>query len=129
MLKKLIPTLLVFFILSSCTSDYIVPEPPEPPANPNDTTPQSIISYAGEIQPIWNAKCMPCHAQGSALPTLATGKSYQSLMSISGMVDTITPVNSALYKSMITGGSMVIYCKKADADSVKKWISQGAKNN
>ena len=128
-LKNLITTLSVIFILSSCTSDYIVPEPPEPPVNPNDTTPESIISYSGEIQPIWNAKCMPCHAQGSALPTLADGKSYQSLMSISGMVDTITPTNSTLYKSMITGGSMSAYCKKADADSVKKWISQGAKNN
>ena len=129
MLNKLVTTLSVIFILSSCTSDYIVPEPPEPPANPNDTTPQSIISYSGEIQPVFTAKCMPCHAAGAALPVLASGKSYQSLMSIPGMVDTINPGNSALYLSMKPGGSMSNYCKKADADSVYKWIRQGAKNN
>jgi hypothetical protein len=72
---------------------------------------------------------MPCHATGAALPNLEAGKSYQSLMSIAGMVDTITPDNSNLYKSMKPGGSMSNYCKKANADSVYKWIRQGAKNN
>jgi len=127
-LKKLFTTLIVIFILSSCSSDYIVPEPPEaeaPPPPPNE----SKISYSGEIQPIWTAKCMPCHAQGAALPTLADGKSYQSLMSIPGMVDTINPGNSILYLEMKPGGGMSTYCKKANADSVYKWIRQGAKNN
>lgn len=128
MLKKLITTFIVIFILSSCTSDYIMPDPPEPPPAPPSPN-ESKISYSGELQPIWNAKCMPCHAQGSALPTLASGKSYQSLMSIPGMVDTINPGNSALYLSMKPGGSMSNYCKKADADSTYKWIRQGAKNN
>ena len=128
-LKNLFTTLFVIIILSSCTSDLIVPEPPEPPANPNDTTPQSIISFSGAIQPIFTSKCMPCHASGAALPVLEAGKSYQSLMSIAGMVDTISPGNSALYLSMKPGGSMSTYCKKANADSVYKWIRQGAKNN
>jgi len=50
-------------------------------------------------------------------------------MSIPGMVDTINPGNSSLYLSMKPGGSMSNYCKKANADSVYKWIRQGAKNN
>jgi len=132
-LKRLFTILFVIFLFSSCSSDLIVPEPPEPPANPNDTIndtiPQSIISYSGVIQPIFTAKCMPCHASGAALPVLEAGKSYQSLMSIAGMVDTVTPGNSALYLSMKPGGSMSNYCKKANADSVYKWIDQGAKNN
>jgi len=128
-MKNLFTTLFVIIILSSCTSDLIVPEPPEPPANPNDTTPQSIISFSGAIQPIFTSKCMPCHASGAALPVLEAGKSYQSLMSIAGMVDTISPGNSALYLSMKPGGSMSNYCKKSNADSVYKWIDQGAKNN
>ena len=128
-LKNLFTTLFVIIILSSCTSDLIVPEPPEPPANPNDTTPQSIISFSGAIQPVFTSKCMPCHASGAALPVLEAGKSYQSLMSIAGMVDTISPGNSALYLSMKPGGSMSNYCKKSNADSVYKWIDQGAKNN
>ena len=127
-LKKLFTTLFVIFILSSCSSDYVVPDPPAPPPAPPSPN-ESKISYSGEIQPIWNDKCMPCHAVGAALPVLATGKSYQSLMSIPGMVDTINPGNSALYLSMIPGGSMINYSKKANADSVYKWIRQGAKNN
>jgi hypothetical protein len=45
------------------------------------------------------------------------------------MVDTTNPGNSTLYLTMKPGGSMSTYCKKAHADSVYKWIRQGAKNN
>jgi hypothetical protein len=127
-MKKLFTTLFVAFILSSCTSDYIVPEPPSPPPPPPPAN-EPKISYSGEIQPVFTAKCMPCHAAGASLPVLEAGKSYQSLMSIGGMVDTITPDNSEIYKAMKPGGSMSNYCKKANADSVHKWIRQGAKNN
>jgi hypothetical protein len=135
MLKKLFTTFLVMFILASCSSDYIVPEPtgggggggnnnpPPPDTNTNQ------ISFAGEIQPIFTNKCMPCHAVGAAAPTLDAGKSYQSLMSIPGMIDTLNPGNSTLYLEMKPGGGMSNYCKKANADSVYKWIYQGAKNN
>ena len=127
-LKKAFTTLVVIFILSSCTSDYIVPEPPEaapPPPPPNE----SKISYSGEIQPVFTAKCMPCHAQGAALPVLQAGKSYQSLMGMPGMVGTPNPSNSILYLEMKPGGGMSNYCKKSNADSVYKWIRQGARNN
>ena len=127
-IKKLFTTLFVAFILSSCTSDYIVPEPPSPPpAPPSPNEPK--ISFAGEIQPVFSSKCMPCHATGGALPVLEAGKSYQSLWSIGGMIDTVTPDNSKLYQEMKPGGGMSNYCKKANADSVYKWIRQGAKNN
>jgi hypothetical protein len=130
----LFASLLVLFFIYSCTTDVIVPDPPEPPAPPhNDSIPDTIpvyqISYSGRIQPIFTNKCMPCHAVGAAAPVLVAGKSYQSLMSMSGMIDTITPGNSILYKEMKPGGGMSNYCKKADADSVYKWIDQGAKNN
>ena len=128
MLKKLLTTLFVTFILSSCTSDYIAPEPPAPPPAPPSPN-ESKISLAGQIQPMFTAKCMPCHAAGAALPILESGKTYQSLWSIPGMLDTITPGNSVLYTEMKPGGGMSTYCKKADADSVYKWIRQGAKNN
>jgi mono/diheme cytochrome c family protein len=124
-LKKLISRFFVILLLSSCTSDYIMPDPPPAPPDPNENK----ISYAGAIQPMFTAKCVACHGVGQALPVLAEGKSYQSLMSISGMVDTVSPGNSTLYVVMASGGSMNNYCKKADADSVYKWIRQGAKNN
>lgn len=128
--KKFLNLFLVVFalFLFSCASETIAPEPPAPPAPPPSPT-DNKISFAGEIQPIFNAKCAVCHGVGQNPPVLSQGKSYQSLMSIPGMIDTIVPANSDLYKSMITGGSMAAYSSKANADSVFKWIYQGAKNN
>ena len=124
-LKKLTTIFFVLFILASCSKGRIVPDPPAPPPSPNENK----ISYAGEIQPVFTEKCTFCHGNGGTAPNLTAGKSYQALMNISGMVDTLNPGNSILYKKMATGGSMSAYCTKANADSVYKWIRQGAKNN
>jgi len=125
-LKKMITMLSVIFILSSCTKDLIVPDPPAPPPPPPVP---GQISYAGEIQPVFTDKCVRCHNVGQVPPVLASGKSYPSLMSMADMVIVAAPGNSILYRKMATGGSMNQYCTTANADSVYKWISQGAKNN
>ena len=125
-LKKLITIFFVLFIFSACTKDLIVPDPPSPPPPPPVP---GKISYAGEIQPIFTAKCVSCHGLGQNAPVLSEGKSYQSLRNISGMLDTITPGNSTLYAEMAPGGGMSAHCNKANADSVFKWISEGANNN
>lgn len=140
MLKHLFPFIVVVVLITSC--EYIAPEPPAPidpytftdptdtTPKPPDTTPQSIISLSGYIQPvIFTKKCLPCHKAGNVLPVLENGKAYASLWSMGGMLDTASPSNSVLYKKMNTGGSMNQYCKKRDADSVLKWIDQGAKDN
>ncbi|MFZ4522342.1 MAG: hypothetical protein ACOYNC_11595 [Bacteroidales bacterium] len=127
-LKKLLAIFFVLFIFSSCSRDYIVPEPPTP-APPPPPPNENKISYAGEIQPVFTAKCAMCHGVGQTAPVLVSGKSYQSVMNMSGMVDTVAPGNSTLYKKMAVGGSMHQYCTTANADSVYKWIRQGAKNN
>ena len=135
-LKKLITIIFVLFIISSCNKDRIVPEPPELTGTnvtpPPDST-ENKISYKGEIQPIFTAHCASasCHG-GQNDPNLTNSKSYQSLMSISGMIDTTNPGNSILYKEILPpNGKMYQYGNntKADADSVYKWIRQGAKNN
>ncbi|MDP1621824.1 MAG: hypothetical protein Q8M08_05755 [Bacteroidales bacterium] len=126
--NKLMTIIFVLFLFSSCTSDFIVPDPPAPPPAPPSPN-ENKISYAGEIQPIFTAKCSFCHGVGATPPVLVSGKSYQSLMTMPGQIDTVTPGNSILYKKMVTGGSMAQYCNKANADSVYKWIRQGAKNN
>ena len=124
-LKKLFTILFVVFIFTSCTKDYIVPDPPAPPPLPPVA---GQISYAGIIQPIFTQNCVSCHGVGGTSPVLASGKSYQSLIN-SGMVIPGTPGNSILYLKMAPGGSMSQHCTTANADSVKRWIEQGAKNN
>ncbi|MEI6682801.1 MAG: cytochrome c [Bacteroidota bacterium] len=126
-LKKLIMIIFVLSIFSACTKDVIVTDPPTlaapVPPKPGQT------SYAGVIQPIFTAKCAGCHYLGGVAPNLVTGKSYQALTTSPGMIDTSTPSNSILYKKMATGGSMASKCTPADADSVLRWITQGAINN
>ena len=124
-LKKLIALFSVIFILSSCAKDTIVPDPPVAPVPPVP----GQISYAGEIQPIFTDKCVSCHGVGQVAPVLADGKSYLALKNMPDMINVAAPDNSILYQKMATGGSMAGHCTKANADSVYKWISQGAKNN
>jgi hypothetical protein len=125
-LKKLVTVLSVIFILSSCNKDLIVPDPPSPPPPPPVP---GQISYALEIQPIFTAECVSCHGEGQVPPILTEGKSYVSLKNMPDMIIVSAPANSILYRKMATGGSMAPYCTQANADSVFKWISQGAKNN
>jgi mono/diheme cytochrome c family protein len=127
-LKKLITALSVVFVLSSCTSKYIVPDPPAaPPAPPSPN--ENKISFEKEIEPVFVAKCVKCHGVGQVPPVLAEDKAYPALMSSPGMIDTITPGNSILYIEMAAGGGMSMYCNRSNADSVYKWIRQGAKDN
>ena len=126
-LKKLISIFFVLFIFSSCTRDFIVPDPPAPPQPPPPAN-ENKISYAGEIQPIFTEHCINCHGDGGKNPVLVAGKSYHALTSMEGMIDTVVPGNSILYLKMSTG-TMKDFCSKANADSTYKWIRQGAKNN
>ena len=124
-LNKLIAIFFVLFFFSACTKDLVVPDPPAVPIKPAP----GQISYAGAIQPIFTAKCVSCHGAGQNAPVLAAGSSYMSLKTINGMIDTDVPANSNLYKKMFTGGSMASHCTVADADSVLRWITEGANNN
>ena len=101
----------------------------DPPAAPPAPVVPGQTSFSGIIQPIFTAKCASCHKTGGEAPILTVGKSYQALMTSPGMIDTSTPSNSILYKKMATGGSMASKCTPADADSVLRWITQGAINN
>ena len=119
-LRNLITFITGIFILSSCTSDYIVPEP-SPPSG-------AQVSYATQIQPYFNSNCISCHATGSDAPDLTEGKSYQALMSMN-LVNTATPEKSRLYEKINTGGSMNQHSTVAGNKLVLSWIQQGAKNN
>ncbi len=130
-LKKLIAIFFVLFIFSSCTKDLIVPDPPAPPPPPPPPG-ENQISYKVEIQTIWDAKCNTCHGNGGTPPVLTASKSWQNLMAMPGMIDTVNPGSSILYLEVLppSGGMVQMgQTTKANADSIYKWIRQGAKNN
>jgi len=127
-LSKGIPWLVFLFVatfgLTGCEKDYVyIPKL-------DVTTP---VSYAADIQPIWNASCAggPCHDAGSIDPDLTTASSYNALMT-GGYVDTVNAASSILYVRMTDsndpmppGGLLTA----TETNKVLAWIEQGAKNN
>ena len=120
-----IMTALLGFITSmqSCEKDYFVPIPV--------TIPDSV-SFAGNIQPIFDANCVNsgCHS-GAISPNLTKEYAYEDLF-LSNMVDTLNPESSVLYVRMTQSGKPMPpsgLLKGGETDLVLKWIEQGAKNN
>jgi hypothetical protein len=122
MQKRLLLLFFSIFIgmlfLVSCTSDTLVPE---------NINPTQTISYAADIQPIFSASCVGCHA-GTTLPDLREGKSFSSLAS-GNYIKTSAPEQSVLYVVMAPNGSMASYTNVSESQLVLQWIRQGAKNN
>lgn len=112
---------LLMTLFSGCEYDYIL-TPPAPPITQE-------VKFSTDILPIFNGGCnvSGCHATGAWDPDLTSGNAFASLNSL-GLIDTITPQNSTLYKVMSTG-SMKAYSTPGDAALVLAWITQGAKQN
>jgi hypothetical protein len=109
--------LLLIVLITSCEKAYLEPE-----KSPVD------VSYANDMQPFFNAKCISCH-NGSGIPlNLLENVSYDNLMN-GGYIDTNTPKNSKLYVKLLPGESMEQYANSAERTMTLSWIEQGAKNN
>jgi hypothetical protein len=120
-------TLLLFVavFMASCEYEFIeIPESTPPP----DTT-ASIISFSEEIAPIFtNDNCISCH-NGSFKFDLRPDAAYNSIIS-NNLVVAENPANSKIYTySHPVTGTHKKYSTVAEADSIAKWIYQGALNN
>lgn len=113
----------LLFLLTACEYDYIVPTPPVAPPPADDT-----ISFAQDVQPFFNAKCVSCHA-GSVAPNLISGQSYSAC--VPAYVTAGNPETSELYTVCKIGGSMTTYATitPAELDLLYRWIYAGAKND
>ena len=105
---------LTALLLSSC--EKVVYPPIEAPTD---------VSYSADIQPIFDAKCISCHA-GSLSPDLTPEVSYEELMN-GGYVDTINPPNSLLMQQLY--GSHDARATETEKQSILVWIEGGALNN
>ncbi len=124
----------IFFLITitfcfcySCTYEKAEPK----------CTPPDVISYSGNIQPIFDANCATTGCHSGTRPegglNLTAAVSYSNLMaSGTGYVDTINPDFSVLYAQMNSLSSPMPPTGKLDKctiDLVYKWIQQKAKNN
>ncbi len=87
------------------------------------------ISYANDIQPLWNTNCISCHPEDSE-PDLRAANSYDAIMG--RWIKAGNASESSLYKSLI--GEAVIMppsgkMSQYDINLVEKWINDGALNN
>lgn len=126
-------TLKIFFtvivctlLLSGCLYNFIVPEEVPPPPDPD-----IIISFAQEIEPIFNNSnnCTSCH-NGGLNPNLTTGNAWTSLNSTK-YINFGTPEESLIYLHPNPTSSEHSQKKytATQAALVLGWIQQGAKNN
>ena len=113
----------VMAFLTSCEKKYYV----APPA-PDPTVP---VSYSGDMQPYFDAKCISCHNGGGIPLNLETSVSYDNLLTggTPPYVDVDNPELSTIYTKVAPGGSMAGFVTPADVEMTLLWIEQGAKDN
>lgn len=113
---------------SACESD-------EGPLVKDPGTPADSISFANDIQPLFNAYCTPCHGAANQKLNLLPCCSYEQLLLTGFRAPYVLPSNpegSLLYQylngnpiQMPPSGPIPPH----DIESVLLWIRQGAKNN
>lgn len=114
--KIIIMSLLVS--LGGCYYDQIVPDGPPPGAE---------ISFATDIQPIFDNKCNGCHPPAGGLD-LTTGNAYEAINKLP-YVDVSNPSASTIYTIPAPNASHGNTYSPGEAATVLQWIEQGALNN
>ena len=94
--------------------------------------PNNDVSFANDIQPIFNTSCVSCHPS-VADPDLTEGNSYTFLtVTDPDMVIPSDADGSELYQRLIGVGNIMPpsgSLSNADISLVEVWINQGALNN
>ena len=138
--NNLIGIALLFIFLESCEKDsgpYNITPPPSPIDTTDTTTIIYTISYASDVQHIFNDHCIQCHNANHPFLDLRESTSFNELW-ISGSsapyVDTLDPANSILYQH-IEGIEMSPMPPDPPhlSDSLKQiiftWMMEGAHDN
>ncbi|MFN8257197.1 MAG: hypothetical protein U0W24_15995 [Bacteroidales bacterium] len=88
------------------------------------------VSFATDIQPIFNAKCTDCHSASSPPKgiDLTEGHAYNTI-STKELADTVAPSSSLIYAVPSPTGTHSSKYSNEQAAYVLKWIEQGAKDN
>ena len=117
-LKKWFIPPLFLVIVTAC--EKVVFEPIE--------IPTEEVSFAADIQPIWDAKCVSCHPPTKDLD-LTENQAYDELVpDYVTVADSADPTNSELYRKLV-GSSHASRTSDLEKATIQKWISQGVPNN
>lgn len=108
----------ILIVITSCEYKYI---------DPIEVEITEPVSFSEQIEPIFQSKCIACHASTS--PILTTGNAYNSLID-GNYVNTDVPELSTLYVK--TSGSHPGGSNSLNATQlalILRWIQDGAENN
>ncbi len=121
---KIITASVMILFLSSCYYDayYELPE---------DDVITENVSYANDIQPLWDASCVVCH-NGNVPPDLRPDTSYDALQN--GWLVPGEAESSIIYQSLLGSNGVLLMPPGAqwplsDTNLVRDWINQGALDN
>lgn len=108
----------VLSLTYSCTYNELVTDELPPVEGP--------ISFSGDIQPIFDGKCVACHGSSGGLG-LESDNSYANI--VPDRVNLDVPVESLIYAKALPTGSHPSKYNATEAQLVLTWIEQGAENN
>lgn len=107
--------ILFLLFISSCKYDYILPEV---------VAPVNDVKFSTQIVPIFEEKCVSCHANQT--PKLTADVAYSQL--VPNYVNTANAESSKIY-TVPTSGTHYAKVSAAQAALILQWINEGAKNN
>jgi len=117
--------LMLMLSLTGCYYDEVIEIAPLPPG--------TEVSFADDIQPIFNQNCIACHG-GSIEPDLREGSAFASLMGLpEGSIVPGDADGSELVEMLNGGGDNPMPpsgpIPAAQINLIKSWIDNGALNN
>ncbi|MCK5440521.1 MAG: cytochrome c [Maribacter sp.] len=81
---------------------------------------ETVISYSGEIRPLIDANCMPCHNGDGNTPFAPDLTTYVLVESIAGLIKDVTESGRMPKEGGLT---------TAQIEAIKCWVDNGALNN
>lgn len=118
-------------LVSSCVYDFLAPAPIAP-IDGGGGNGEETVSFASDIVPIFEAKCVACHKPGGSKPNpdLTAANAYSSIANAK-YINVDSPSESHLYVHIYSNTSAHTQKKftAAEAQLVLTWITEGAKNN
>ncbi|AEM71351.1 hypothetical protein Murru_2313 [Allomuricauda ruestringensis DSM 13258] len=113
--------LLLFISFQSCYYDH-----PE-----EEVLSKTEVSFAADVQPIFDANCTVCHPALVPNPDLSEGNSYPTLINENYII--ANDLDGSLLYQRLIGNPSVMPPTGSLPDSqitlIKNWIEQGALNN
>lgn len=108
--------------------------PPPPPAATTAPIAAAAISYAKDVQPIFDQNCVKCHSSGGGKKGGLSLETYADVMKGGTNGQVITPgdaAKSVLVQAIVTGEMPMRAPKLAQSaiDTISAWVAAGAQNN